>query len=625
MSISKTGFWNIKGAQFAHEHAFDARLSQAICSLFRDNKVGTSYDFGCGHGQYTQAMNALGIRTVGFDGNPITASFPNCRVLDLTGSFDLPQVDAVLCLEVGEHIPAEFENILITNIDKHVRSGGLVVLSWAVPGQGGFGHVNCKPNEYIRERFRKLGYDHDGLVEAHLRNMATLGWFKNTILAFRKKNLVRHVHRCGGLGNQLFQIANLMSIADDFCICSAQANPHSSVVYTDTILKNLPHECTRRPPPPATNNDPCVINTQNYSTIKDVLPRLISRLDLSGVSTGAYEGTNKAFLHIRGGDYVGNPIHSVDLNVYYTRAVQLFPKDTEFLVFTDDVEYANKQPVLSTIRHTLVEGLNEIESLVLMSRCSVGGVCANSTFSWWGAMLNQNRTLTFPSTMTNDPAWEASSNYAAPCFTIVDAQTPVHCIHLPERTDRYENIKHIRKAYPFLDVRVVDAIRHETGWIGCLRSHKKIVQSAKDAGKPYVIVIEDDCDFIVDAPTLKTQLATIVDYLAEHPEIQVVNGCGNLIRFTIDSVESFRETRFLRSPEVRTTHIIVYNASAYDTVLNFEETVAVDEQLNACQMVYTYPYLARQLPGYSDINKHVVNYTNIDRSMEFVTRTVGSR
>jgi hypothetical protein len=179
--------------------------------------------------------------------------------------------------------------------------------------------------------------------------------------------------------------------------------------------------------------------------------------------------------------------------------------------------------------------------------------------------------------------------------------------------------------YPFLRLHFVEAVQHETGWIGCLRSHKKIVQSAKDAGKPYVIVIEDDCDFIVDAPTLKTQLATIVDYLAEHPEIQVVNGCGNLIRFTIDSVESFRETRFLRSPEVRTTHIIVYNASAYDTVLIFEEAVAVDEQLNACQMVYTYPYLARQLPGYSDINKHVVNYTNIDRSMEFVTRTVGSR
>lgn len=201
----------------------------------------------------------------------------------------------------------------------------------------------------------------------------------------------------------------------------------------------------------------------------------------------------------------------------------------------------------------------------------------------------------------------------------------VQCINLPHRADRRHHITTMCQRYPFLNVRFVEAVQHENGAVGCLRSHKKIVQSAKDEGRPYVIVIEDDCDFILRPEVLKQQLDTIVQYVTNHPEVQIVNGCGNLIHFTIDSRELFGGTVFLRSPDVRTTHIIVYTASSYDTVLNFPETFAIDEQLNTCRMVYTYPYLARQLVGFSDISKHVVDYTNIDRSMEFVKRTVGSR
>jgi len=201
----------------------------------------------------------------------------------------------------------------------------------------------------------------------------------------------------------------------------------------------------------------------------------------------------------------------------------------------------------------------------------------------------------------------------------------VHCINLPHRTDRRHHITTMCQRYPFLNVQFVEAVQHENGLTGCLRSHKKIVQAAKDSGKPYVIVIEDDCDFILSPDVLKEQLETILVYLSQHPEVQFVNGCGNLIHFTIHSQDSFRGTVFLRSPDVRTTHIVVYNASSYDAFLNFNEVRAIDEQINDYNLVYTYPYLARQLPSYSDISKHVVNYTNIDRSMEFVKRSVGSR
>ena len=92
--------------------------------------------------------------------------------------------DWVLCLEVGEHIPKEYESILIKNIDDNNTKG--VVLSWAVVGQGGDGHVNCQDNEYIKEAFSSLNYTNDEYSEFTLRSHATLPWFKNTIMVFRK-------------------------------------------------------------------------------------------------------------------------------------------------------------------------------------------------------------------------------------------------------------------------------------------------------------------------------------------------------------------------------------------------------------------------------------------------------
>jgi beta-lactamase class D len=42
------------------------------------------------------------------------------------------------------------------------------------------------------------------------------------------------------------------------------------------------------------------------------------------------------------------------------------------------------------INKTLVYNLNEIESLSLMSKCNLGGICTNSTLGWWGGYLNTN-------------------------------------------------------------------------------------------------------------------------------------------------------------------------------------------------------------------------------------------
>lgn len=96
-------------------------------------------------------------------------------------------------------------------------------------------------------------------------------------------------------------------------------------------------------------------------------------------------------IHIRRGDYVDNPFY-VDLTTtdYYERAIGLFP-DKNFLVFTDDVDFAKgwveQRP--DRARFQVMEGNSEIEDFNIMASCE-GNIIANSSFSWWAAYVNPN-------------------------------------------------------------------------------------------------------------------------------------------------------------------------------------------------------------------------------------------
>ncbi len=90
-----------------------------------------------------------------------------------------------MSLEVGEHLPKKFEDIFINNLHNNNENG--MVLSWALVGQPGDGHINCQNNDYIKSKICKLGYINDIESENKLRNAASrCYWFKNTIMVFRK-------------------------------------------------------------------------------------------------------------------------------------------------------------------------------------------------------------------------------------------------------------------------------------------------------------------------------------------------------------------------------------------------------------------------------------------------------
>ena len=186
MKISPTGVWLNAGT---HHHRFDAGLAAAIVEYLQA-RGGDVLDAGCGDGAYVRALRAAGILCDGYDGNPNTPALTGdiCGVLD----FALPvhllaSYSWILCLEVGEHIPPELEPVFIHNL--HIHNSRGVILSWAVPGQGGVGHFNERDNEYVKGAFGRLGYTNNLQAESEMRAAVTdtCFWFRDTLMVFERE------------------------------------------------------------------------------------------------------------------------------------------------------------------------------------------------------------------------------------------------------------------------------------------------------------------------------------------------------------------------------------------------------------------------------------------------------
>jgi hypothetical protein len=106
---------------------------------------------------------------------------------------------------------------------------------------------------------------------------------------------------------------------------------------------------------------------------------------------------NSVSIHVRRGDYIDNKVYS---NLYHECNEQYFLSamtfiservpDVKFYVFSDDVKWAKAQSFFGKcnfIEYGSASG--SWNDLFLMSCCQ-HNIIANSSFSWWGAWLNQN-------------------------------------------------------------------------------------------------------------------------------------------------------------------------------------------------------------------------------------------
>jgi hypothetical protein len=95
-------------------------------------------------------------------------------------------------------------------------------------------------------------------------------------------------------------------------------------------------------------------------------------------------------IHLRRGDYAGlQQFHPVmDADYYFDAMTQFMDGDYCFLIFSDDIGYA-KELFGQQENIVYVEGNDPAVDMCMMTMCD-HNVIANSSFSWWGAWLNDN-------------------------------------------------------------------------------------------------------------------------------------------------------------------------------------------------------------------------------------------
>ena len=97
---------------------------------------------------------------------------------------------------------------------------------------------------------------------------------------------------------------------------------------------------------------------------------------------------NPISIHIRRGDYVNHPGYWTITPEYIQEALNHFTDNKyTFLIFSDDIEWCKQIFPEGVI---FIEGNNQFEDLCLMSLCD-HNIISNSSYSWWGAYLNQNK------------------------------------------------------------------------------------------------------------------------------------------------------------------------------------------------------------------------------------------
>jgi len=128
----------------------------------------------------------------------------------------------------------------------------------------------------------------------------------------------------------------------------------------------------------------------------DIIPQQVPYINMN----------DTAFIHVRRGDYVNHPCYLCNTDVYYRSAVRhLLKQNTNIkvLIVSDDTRWSNKYII--ELLNNIIASKNILyldrdykptETLKIMSNCLGGAICANSSFSWWGAYVNKNRPIYMP-------------------------------------------------------------------------------------------------------------------------------------------------------------------------------------------------------------------------------------
>lgn len=184
----------------------------------------------------------------------------------------------------------------------------------------------------------------------------------------KKYNLLKHL-----LPSRLNKINY---ITEDNITESLNKNLQNEVLYLDGYFQN-----------PVFFNElrKSICNEFTFPKLEDKFGELLNEI----------ENSNSVAIHIRRGDYLQigiNEYHGILPISYYQDAVSyLSDKLTNpyYFVFSDDPAWCAENLVFLDDKYIVSDDHQAWVDMYLMSQCK-HHIIANSSFSWWGAWLNEN-------------------------------------------------------------------------------------------------------------------------------------------------------------------------------------------------------------------------------------------
>ncbi len=141
-------------------------------------------------GDYLKKLSQRGFKQLnGIEPEPVNENNEGFTILDfnLTKELFLDPKGNIVCLEVGEHIPQAYTQKFLDNIQRNCDN--YLILSWAVKGQGGYGHFNELDNEEVIKTIQSMGFDYleKESMDARSNVEDFCAYFRNTLMIFKKQ------------------------------------------------------------------------------------------------------------------------------------------------------------------------------------------------------------------------------------------------------------------------------------------------------------------------------------------------------------------------------------------------------------------------------------------------------
>ncbi|HTW94785.1 MAG TPA: class I SAM-dependent methyltransferase [Tepidisphaeraceae bacterium] len=149
-------------------------------------------DVGCGVGTWLRACLELGIDDVtGIDGDYVDRSMLHISAerfvpMNLEKPFDLRRrFDLAMSLEVAEHLPPSSAEGFVKSL---VKAAPVVLMSAAIPGQGGVSHLNERWQDYWVNLFEQHNYQALDTIRSRM-------WDREDVQPFYSQNAFLYISR----------------------------------------------------------------------------------------------------------------------------------------------------------------------------------------------------------------------------------------------------------------------------------------------------------------------------------------------------------------------------------------------------------------------------------------------